>query len=312
LVARSGCAAFGCAGGCRDPAIGLVYLRARWLDAATGLFLSVDPAESLGGDAYGYAAGNPLQLVDPLGLLPGWMEDALKTASDFVYGVADELTMGLASAVVDGLGVETDWLDSCSSAFKAGQTAAVVGGLVIGLVTTGGAAAALAVAEMVAKQGLKNTLKAAAKTAGKKAAGVAARAMKTLRTQADNLGQKAKRHWAEVKKFAGGDTGSIRIPGGGKNEPHRIYSSRVLQRMSEEPGPFHNFPASFDRLIFSQGARTVERGFFRQPKALLSNDSVQYSLRGSVNGYQGSYEIFARPSTSGRTEVIMHRFFRRD
>jgi hypothetical protein len=66
--------------------------------------------------------------------------------------------MGLASTIVDGPGIETESLDSCSPAFKADQTVAAVGELVIGLVTTGGAATALVVAKMVAKQGLKNTL----------------------------------------------------------------------------------------------------------------------------------------------------------
>lgn len=42
----------------------------------------------------------------------------------------------------------------------------------------------------------------------------------------------------------------------------------------------------------------------------LSNDSVQYRLRGRINGRSGTYEIFARPSQSGRNEVITHRFFR--
>jgi hypothetical protein len=68
---RFGGAGFACAGGCRDPGAGLVYLRARWLDTATGLFLSVGPAESLGGEGCGRAAGNPSRLAGTLGLLPG-------------------------------------------------------------------------------------------------------------------------------------------------------------------------------------------------------------------------------------------------
>lgn len=34
---------------------------------------------------------------------------------------------------------------------------------------------------------------------------------------------------------------------------NKIYSSRALQRMADEPGPFHNFPGSFDETVFSQG-----------------------------------------------------------
>lgn len=49
--------------------------------------------------------------------------------------------------------------------------------------------------------------------------------------------------------------------------------------------------------------------FFNKAKPNLSNDSIQYRLSGSLNGKAGTYEIFTRPSVSGRTELIMHRFF---
>lgn len=52
--------------------------------------------------------------------------------------------------------------------------------------------------------------------------------------------------------------------------------------------------------------------YFTKPKANLGNDSIQYRLPGELNGRSGVYEIFTRPSTSGRTELIMHRFFRPD
>jgi hypothetical protein len=44
----------------------------------------------------------------------------------------------------------------------------------------------------------------------------------------------------------------------------------------------------------------------------MGNDSIQYRLPGTVNGQSGTYEIFTRPSVSGRTEVVQHRFFRPD
>lgn len=80
--------------------------------------------------------------------------------------------------------------------------------------------------------------------------------------------------------------------------------------MGDEPGPFHNFPGSFDGAIFSKGSRTVNVGYFNKGKQGMSNDSVQYRLAGEVNGRSGMYEIFTRPAIDGRTEVIMHRFFR--
>jgi hypothetical protein len=90
--------------------------------------------------------------------------------------------------------------------------------------------------------------------------------------------------------------------------PNRIYSARVLIRAAEEPGPYHNFPMSFDEGVFG-GSRTEIPGYFNQARPGLTNDSIQYRLPGSINGQDGTYEIFTRPSASGRTEVITHRFF---
>jgi hypothetical protein len=93
-------------------------------------------------------------------------------------------------------------------------------------------------------------------------------------------------------------------------QPNRIYSARELLRRAEEPGPFHNFPESFNKNIFENGTRAVTPDFFNKARTGLSNDSIQYRLPGTVNGRDGMFEIFTRPSTSGNTEVIMHRFFK--
>ena len=52
--------------------------------------------------------------------------------------------------------------------------------------------------------------------------------------------------------------------------------------------------------------------FFNKAKPNLGNDSIQYRLPGGINGRSGTFEIFTRGSTSGRSELIMHRFFRPD
>jgi hypothetical protein len=62
-------------------------------------------------------------------------------------------------------------------------------------------------------------------------------------------------------------------------EPNRIYSARELVRRAAEPGPYHNFPESFNDSIF-RGTRQV-----------ISEDYVLYTLRGSINGVSGIFEI---------------------
>ena len=92
--------------------------------------------------------------------------------------------------------------------------------------------------------------------------------------------------------------------------PNRIYSARVLIRSAEEPGPFHNFPKSFNQQIFEEGTQTLTPNFYTIPKPGLSNTGILYELPGYVNGTSGTFEIGVRPSISGNTEVITHRFFR--
>lgn len=64
--------AFGFAGQYTDAESGLLYLRARYYDPDTGVFLTVDPAFSSTRSAYGYAGGNPVTGGDPSGLCALW------------------------------------------------------------------------------------------------------------------------------------------------------------------------------------------------------------------------------------------------
>jgi len=61
---------FGYAGQYTDAESGLVYLRHRYYDPATGQFLSVDALVSVTGQPYAYAAGDPVNNSDPSGLDP--------------------------------------------------------------------------------------------------------------------------------------------------------------------------------------------------------------------------------------------------
>ncbi|MEA2195931.1 MAG: hypothetical protein QOG42_2693, partial [Solirubrobacteraceae bacterium] len=61
---------FGYAGQYTDHTTGLIYMRARWYDPATGQFLTSDPIGHASGETnlYRYAAGDPANLIDPTGL----------------------------------------------------------------------------------------------------------------------------------------------------------------------------------------------------------------------------------------------------
>jgi len=84
------------AGEYRDAESGLLYLRARHYDPATGQFLTRDPIEARTGEPYAYAGNNPVNRTDPMGLCwgPGcWVEQAIEVgveiASDPGAALAD-------------------------------------------------------------------------------------------------------------------------------------------------------------------------------------------------------------------------------
>ena len=86
-------------------------------------------------------------------------------------------------------------------------------------------------------------------------------------------------------------------------EPNRIYSARELKRRAEDPrtnntaNPNHNFPESFNAEIFKGN------------RIFVSDKYHVYTRGGTLNGRAGVYEIGVKPSASGSTEVITHRFF---
>jgi hypothetical protein len=101
----------------------------------------------------------------------------------------------------------------------------------------------------------------------------------------------------------GTDAVSDAASGGAKatgKEPIRIYSAHELFRRAKYGDSHHNFPESFNKSIF-KGNRQV-----------ISDNYLLYTQRGTINGVEGTFEIGVRPSASGRTEVITHRFFNPD
>ncbi|MFN8520944.1 MAG: RHS repeat-associated core domain-containing protein [Chloroflexota bacterium] len=295
-------------------ATGLVDLRARAYDPSLQSFLTRDPVRGVPavpatGAPYAYALGDPLRHTDPsgrfvaaLGGMPGGLLEALGLGgapgplgpgAPFVnpgcltgqYPVCRD-GYPVTAYVPRGQGFDLGgWFDV---ALDAVGFVPVVGDAVdLGRAGFDAARWALTGDENAGFQALLN-------------AGAAV-------PWVGSLGKQALKHADEVADVV---TGVARVER--RAATSKIYSARVLERMADEPGPLHNFPGSFDDVVFSQGTRTVQSDFYRLPRANLGPDSVQYMLPGSLNGRTGSYEIFTRPSTSGRTEVVMHRFFRPD
>jgi RHS repeat-associated protein len=104
-----------------DAESGLVYLRARYYDPMTGLFLTVDPDVGTTGTPYAYTRGNPLNLTDLSGLCwsfvqwacdaGSWVGSRAADAGKFVWDNRGwfELGLGVASLAIPFLG-EAVWV----------------------------------------------------------------------------------------------------------------------------------------------------------------------------------------------------------
>jgi RHS repeat-associated protein len=85
-----------------DQSTGLVYLRARWYDPATGRFLTRDPLLRLSGDPYGYSWNSPLAYRDPGGAWP------LPAITGAIGGIVGGIAGG-AGYGIDVLTSDRDW-----------------------------------------------------------------------------------------------------------------------------------------------------------------------------------------------------------
>ena len=128
-----------------DGSTGLQYLRARYYDMETGVFLSREPmltAPGWAGNPTSYALANPLVLEDQTGLWPSW-SDVKKVASGSLSSATAVVNIGVSSV--------NDCLHSISCSATVGS---VVGGIaaVVGfcaLTAGAGCPAALAAAGAV-------------------------------------------------------------------------------------------------------------------------------------------------------------------
>jgi RHS repeat-associated protein len=121
--------AIGWAGEYRDSETGFTYLRARYYDPSTGVFLTRDPIESTTREPYHYAGNNPANLTDPLGLY--WGEGMVKKAAGTVTRAA-EITREAAQDIGEAAWRNRDAIAagvaiaSCAAA-TAGSAGAVAG-----------------------------------------------------------------------------------------------------------------------------------------------------------------------------------------
>ncbi len=102
----------GFAGEYTDAESGLQYLRARYYDPATGQFLTRDPLVDATGQPYAYADGDPIDNVDPTGLIT-WDQ----VGTRFV-GAVDRMTFGTTGKIRDRFGLNGG-LDKCSFDYRA-------------------------------------------------------------------------------------------------------------------------------------------------------------------------------------------------
>ena len=124
-----------------DGELGLHYNRARYYDPRLGAYLSRDPAGPVAGlNAYQYADGNPINVVDPLGLWgeswPGWVKTAVSVTGAVVVGGLVGLAVAAALPEIALVGALT--VAGAAGIVVAGVVGGAVGGALSAMMTKGG------------------------------------------------------------------------------------------------------------------------------------------------------------------------------
>ncbi len=111
-----------------DPASGLYFLRARYLDVSNARFTSKDQSAGLSRfpvtlNRYSYVSNNPLRFVDPSGLKnwnpnwsPNWNPNPPNQTNPYLWPVAFGILCGLQPEVCAGVAaacLEEPYLESC-------------------------------------------------------------------------------------------------------------------------------------------------------------------------------------------------------
>lgn len=117
------CVPFGFAGGLHDRDTDLVLFGFRDYEPDTGRWTTQDPIGFSGGGLclYEYCSGDPLNTIDPVGLLE-WYDSWLNTATNFAAGFGDIVSFGGCSNVRGLTGLNA-YVDGSSSSYEAGQWA---------------------------------------------------------------------------------------------------------------------------------------------------------------------------------------------
>jgi RHS repeat-associated protein len=137
------------AGQYTDPETGYQYLRARYYDPSTGVFLTRDPLETQTREAYGYAGGNPLNRTDPTG--QNWFSDrasdlggAIAGAADGAWDTAWEAGSDLSvDGVVGAVNTVSSYVSAGAGLCTAAGAASIIGAPVAGVCGTVGAVASV-------------------------------------------------------------------------------------------------------------------------------------------------------------------------
>jgi RHS repeat-associated protein len=125
-----------------DGELGLYYNVARHYDPRLGVYLTRDPLGAVGGmNVYQYADGNPVNVVDPLGLFgeswPGWVKTTVSVVGAVAVGAAvGALAVAAAPAVLGVAALSTAAI--ATGIIAGGIAGGAVGGGLSAAMTQGG------------------------------------------------------------------------------------------------------------------------------------------------------------------------------
>jgi len=109
-----------------DSESGLTYMRNRYYHPSTGRFIQRDPIGYAGGlNLYSFAAGDPINLADPDGLIPQAIVDEVRGTSPN-QGASSEAILGTAAAMIPGVDEATTAYDISENGLQWYHGAAVL------------------------------------------------------------------------------------------------------------------------------------------------------------------------------------------